>query len=100
MTVLRVEERGGDLSFRVRATPRARASALAGVDDEGVLRVRVAAPPVEGKANDALCAFLAGSLGIRASAVRIASGEGSRYKIVVVTGVSRERLTDICGGVP
>ena len=85
---LEVTEHDGAVSFRVRATPRARESAVVGVVD-GALSVRVAAPPVEGKANDALCACLAAALGVRTSAVRICAGDRARHKRVEVRGVSR-----------
>lgn len=85
---LEVAEHEGGVSFRVRATPRARESAVVGVVG-GALIVRVAAPPVEGKANDALCACLAAALGIRASAVQISVGDRARNKRVEVRGVSR-----------
>jgi uncharacterized protein (TIGR00251 family) len=75
------------VTFRVRVVPRARQSAVTGVD-EGVLHVRLAAPPVEGKANEALRELLAEVLGLRKSAVEIAVGEKSRHKTVRVAGLS------------
>ena len=59
---------------------------------EGVLRVRVSAPPVDGAANQALVRLLADELGIARRDVRIVAGEGSRSKVVVLDGVTRERL--------
>jgi len=69
--------------FRVRVTPRAGRDALEGVH-EGVLRVRVAAPPVAGAANEALVRLLAQTLGVPRGAVRIVSGAAGRDKTVEV----------------
>lgn len=79
------------LTFGVRATPRARVSAVTGTR-EGMLLVRLAAPPVDGKANAALCAFLAQWLGVRTADVRIVGGERARHKRVEVRGVTREQV--------
>lgn len=67
--------------FRVRLTPRAKADAIEGWRD-GVLRVRVSAPPVDGKANEALVRLLAGALGVAKGDVRIVAGAASREKVV------------------
>jgi len=91
---LEVTQRDGASSFRVRVVPRAKQHAVGGVED-GVLSVRLAAPPVEGKANEALRAFLAERLGVRRSAVRIEVGERSRHKIVSVEGVEPDRVRSL-----
>jgi uncharacterized protein len=78
-------------TVRVRVVPGARITELAGVDG-GVLRVRVAAPPVEGKANKALLVFLAGRLGVRPRALRVLAGEHARDKVVLVQGVAPEAV--------
>ncbi|HEY8470627.1 MAG TPA: DUF167 domain-containing protein [Longimicrobiales bacterium] len=83
---LRIEERGGAVRIPVRAQPRASRSEIAGEHD-GALRVRLAAPPVEGAANDELVRLLARVLGVPRSAVRIVAGERGRTKIVEVEGV-------------
>lgn len=59
---------------------------------DGVLRVRVAAPPVEGAANQALLRFLANELGIARRSVRLVAGAAGRQKLIVVEDVDRETL--------
>jgi hypothetical protein len=71
----------------VHVQPRARRTELVGRHGDS-LKIRLAAPPVDGAANDALVRFLAERLGVPRSAVRIASGAGSRTKVVAVDGVS------------
>jgi uncharacterized protein YggU (UPF0235/DUF167 family) len=74
----------------VRLTPRGGREAIDGwgADGEGrpYLKVRVAAPPVEGAANAALIAFLAKTLGLPRSALSIASGAGARLKLIDIEG--------------
>lgn len=72
--------------FQVRVQPRASANEVAGREN-GVVRVRLTAPPVEGKANKALIDFLAERLGVSKSAVTIVSGHGARNKLVDVNGL-------------
>ncbi len=77
--------------LRVRLTPRARCDAL-GEWREGVLLVRVAAPPVDGKANEALVGLLAGALGVPKRDVTIVAGAASRDKAVEVAGLDADEL--------
>ena len=72
-------------SFDVRVVPRAGRTAIAGLRGEALL-VRLAAPPVDGAANEALIAFLAPLLGQPRRGVTIASGHASRNKRVAVQG--------------
>ena len=85
--------------LRVRIQPRAGRSQIIGWRADGALSVRVAAPPVDGQANDALTALLAASLRLRQSAVTIAHGTRGRDKLVRVAGLSpteiRHRLDTI-----
>lgn len=87
-------DRGEVVRFNVRVQPRASRNEFAGVQN-GVLRVRLQAPPVEGAANEALIAFLADELGVARREVRIVSGFGSRNKIVEVDSGARPALDRI-----
>jgi uncharacterized protein len=69
-------------------TPRASRDAIKG-QYQGALKVRLTAPPLDGRANEALRRLLAESLNVPVSAVRIVAGEKSRMKLVAVAGVSR-----------
>ena len=82
--------------LRVRVVPGASATAAAG-EAGGALRVRVAAPPVEGRANAALLAFLAAGLGLRPRELRVEAGAASRDKLVVVRGRSPEQVAAALG---
>ena len=57
---------------------------------EGILRVRIAAPPVKGKANKELVAFLAQLLGVGKGSINIVKGHTSRNKLITIDGLSRE----------
>ena len=74
--------------------PRAERTEYAGVHGDA-LKFRVAAPPVEGAANDALCRFLAVQFSLRRSAVVVRSGEASRRKRVLLTGVPARRVWEV-----
>jgi uncharacterized protein (TIGR00251 family) len=91
MAHLRVTERGTSLRFNVRVQPRASRSEIVGLHADA-LKVRLAAPPVDGAANEALIELLADALGIARTAVRIISGATSRGKVVEVDGVNVENI--------
>ena len=94
--MLRYTEVNGELRFTVRVVPRASRSRIAGEHD-GVLRVCVAAPPIEGAANEELVRMLARELKVPVRAVKITSGHASRLKQVRVCGASRSALENIPG---
>ncbi|MBI2723874.1 MAG: DUF167 domain-containing protein [Chloroflexi bacterium] len=75
--------------LRVRLTPRAGGDALGGWRD-GVLHVRVAAPPADGRANDALLRLVAAATGVPPSRVTLVSGARSRVKLIEITGLSED----------
>jgi uncharacterized protein (TIGR00251 family) len=83
----------------VHVQPNATRTEYAGVHGEA-LKFRVAAPPVEGAANEALCAFLAEQFGIPRSAVAVRAGHGSRRKRVLLKGVRAPRVWEVFHAAP
>jgi len=88
-----IEERGGCVRLRIRVQPRASRTELAG-EYGGALRVRVAAPPVDGEANDELTRWLAKTLGVARSRVRIVAGEAGRTKTIEIGDASAAAVLD------
>lgn len=84
---MQITENNGGVSFLVRVQPRASRDEISG-QWQDALKVRLNAPPVDGRANQALCALLARCLKVSLSAVRITSGERSRTKRVEVLGIT------------
>lgn len=85
-----IEEHEG-CTFQVRVLPRGGRSEVVGLHGDA-LKIRLAAPPVEGKANHALRKFLAEQLGVSPAAVVILSGHTSRQKRVRAAGVSADAV--------
>jgi uncharacterized protein (TIGR00251 family) len=92
--MLELQERDGAVIVSVRVQPRASRNAVDG-EWQGALKVRLTAPPLDDRANEALCAFLAELLKIPKSAVRILAGERSRTKRVEIWGVSARHIHDL-----
>ena len=84
---MKIAENEGSVSFTVRVQPRASRDEIAGEYQDG-LKIRLIAPPVDGRANEALRQLLATRLKVPLAAVRIASGERSRTKRVEIHGVT------------
>jgi len=89
--MLEAQEREGKVIFSVRVQPRAKKDEIAG-EMGGALKVRLRAPAVEDRANEALVEFLAQLLKTPRSAVRILSGERSRTKRIEIYGVTRQQI--------
>jgi uncharacterized protein (TIGR00251 family) len=89
--MLDTQEREGAVIFSVRVQPRASKDEIAG-EMGGALKVRLRAPAVEDRANEALVEFLAELLKTSRSAVRILSGERSRTKRIEIRGVTRQQI--------
>jgi hypothetical protein len=77
------------LSIAILVTPRASRTEVAGIA-EGRLRIRVAAPPVGGEANQELVRFLARRLGLPRAAVAVSAGAAGRRKTVLAQGIAAE----------
>jgi uncharacterized protein (TIGR00251 family) len=85
---------GGTVTFAVKVHPRARRNAITGTVGDAI-KLAVTAPPVEGKANQAVIEFFADLFAIPRSSVSIASGETSRNKVVRVSAVSVHRVREL-----
>lgn len=94
---LRADAEGAVVS--VHARPGAKKNAIVGIFD-GKLKIALAAPPVDGKANAKLCEFFAKELGISKSAVRILSGEACREKRIRLSGLSSKQVLEKINFVP
>ena len=79
------------VDIRVRVVPRAKRNELAG-ERAGALLVRVTAPPVDGKANAAVCRLIARAAGVPPSRVSVVRGASARDKVVRVEGVEAGAL--------
>lgn len=87
-------EKDGALIFKVLVVPRASRSEIVG-EHNTALRVRIAAPPVEGAANEELIRVLAREFEVRKSAVQITAGQTSKRKEVRISGVSSAVLSKV-----
>ena len=84
-------EKDGRLTFKVRVVPRASRTEIVGEHD-GALRVRIAAAPVDGAANEELVRFLARALKVPRNAVVVIGGQTSRLKSIAVSGIAADTL--------
>jgi uncharacterized protein (TIGR00251 family) len=92
--MIRLTERDGAILLSVRVAPRASRDSIEG-EFQGALKVRLTAPPVDDRANDARCRLLAARLDLPASAVRIVNGEKNRLKTVSISGATAAQVEAI-----
>jgi len=81
-------------TFRVRVQPGASKNEIVRIQKDA-LKIRISAPPVQGKANKVLIQFLAKQLGVKRSQVEILSGHTSRIKTIHVVGQGTEKLQKV-----
>jgi uncharacterized protein (TIGR00251 family) len=79
------------VSITVQVQPNARRNEVLGFED-GILHVKIAAPPVKGKANRELIEFLSRLLGVSKGRITIERGITSRRKVVAIAGLDREQI--------
>lgn len=89
-----VSETENGVVFNIRVIPRASRCELAGVQGDA-LKIRIAAPPVEGAANKECIKFLSDMLGVKKSQIKIISGHKSKNKKFSISGISRKEIEDI-----
>jgi uncharacterized protein len=92
--LIKLAAKDGGVTFAVRVQPRASKSGVAGELD-GVLKVRLAAPPVEGEANEELIRLLAKIFAAPRRRIAILSGQTSKNKVVSVSGVSVDEVSRV-----
>jgi uncharacterized protein len=78
-------------TLTLQVQPKAKRNEVLGFA-EGILRLKIAAPPVEGKANKELISFLSKTLGINKSSITIDRGHTSKVKIVTILGLDRDQI--------
>ena len=82
--------------IRVKVNPGAAKTQLVGVED-GVYKIRLAAPPVRGKANKELRNYIAKLVGVRKANVEISAGEHARTKTITIKGIGASEVSSILG---
>jgi uncharacterized protein (TIGR00251 family) len=89
--MIEYSQKDGALTFRVQVVPRASRNEIVG-EHNSALRVRIAAPPVDGAANHELVRLLSRAFGVKRGAIEITSGQASKTKQVRVTGATQRDL--------
>ena len=96
MEQLKIQQAGNAVVFSVKVVPRSSKTAVAGILG-GMLKVKLAAAPEKGKANESLVEFLADTLGVKKNAVTITSGHTSPVKTIQIAGISTETILQKLG---
>lgn len=87
----------GQATLALHIQPGAKKTEVAGLHGDA-LKIRLAAPPVDGKANAALIDFVADRLGLPKAAIRLKSGQSSRRKVLEVSGAPSDTAQRLLGG--
>jgi uncharacterized protein len=98
--MLRATQAG--VTLAVRAQPGAKKTAIVGIYGEGAtaqLKVAIQAPPLDGRANAALIAFLSRTFALPKNAVKLISGDLSRNKVVLLEGVTPAQVTRVLAAI-
>ena len=94
--MLELKEKEGVVTIRVRVQPRSPRTEIAG-EHAGAIKLKVAAPPVDGKANEECRRYLAKLLKVSAASVEIISGGSSRDKVIRIYNISARRILEALG---
>ena len=92
MRDFKITDAKGGAAFGVRVVPRASKSEIVGIMDDGALKIRLTAPAVDGKANEALIALLADALNCKRDQIEIVVGHTSKGKLISVIGVTPDQI--------
>lgn len=91
-----LNEKDGAVTIKVKVQPRAPRTEIVG-EHAGAIKLRVAAPPVDGKANEECRRFLAKLFEVSATSVEIISGVSSRDKVIRIRSISARRVLEALG---
>lgn len=94
--MLELNEKNNAVTIRLRVQPRAPRTEIIG-EYAGAIKMRVAAPPVDGKANEECRRFLAKLLKVGATSIEIISGDSSRDKVIRVSNITARRVLEAVG---
>jgi uncharacterized protein (TIGR00251 family) len=97
--MIELSEKDGAVTFKVRVQPRASRTELAG-EHNGALKVRITAPPVDGKANEECRRFLSRLFKVATGAVEIVAGDASRDKTIRIRNITAETFVKLIGDTP
>ncbi len=92
--MIKITAKNNGVSFAIRVQPRASRSDVAGEMD-GALKVRLAAPPVDGEANEELIRLMSKLFNVSRSQIAIRSGQTSRNKLIVIDGISVDEAEQV-----
>ena len=95
--MLDLKEKDGAVTLRIRVQPRARRTEIVG-EHAGALKLKIAAPPVDGKANEECRRFLSKLFGVSTGSVEIISGESSRDKVVRIHNTDSLSVAEALSG--
>ena len=86
-----IKESEDGITFNIKVLPRSSRCEIAGIQ-EGSLRIKITAPPVEGLANEECVKFLSKKLGIAKSRIKIVAGLQAKNKVLFISGLNRKDL--------
>jgi uncharacterized protein len=86
-----IKESKDGITFNIKVVPRSSRCEFAGIQ-EGVLRIKITAPPVEGLANEECIRFLSKKLGIAKSRIKIVAGLQAKKKVLFISGLNGKDL--------
>ncbi|HYA14540.1 MAG TPA: DUF167 domain-containing protein [Syntrophales bacterium] len=89
-----IKETKNGVVLRIHVVPKSAKSEISGIQDDA-LKLKIAAPPVEGQANEACKRFFSDILGVRKNQVTIVSGHKSRKKTIAIEGIGKKEIEDI-----
>ena len=94
MREFNITDAKGGAAFAIRVVPKSSKTEIAGIMDDGALKIRLTAPAVDGKANQALIEFLADLFDVKRDQIEIVVGLTSREKLVSVVGLAPGKIEE------